>query len=113
LPGLTPEFIEALIEKRSQPGGALRYPGQVLMLTPTTLPELPDEGYKTLIDVMCVKSSSFIIETEAELEQRPARCILQGMVVRVWQEQSVLYAPLHSGLRELTQTMFLTESPTE
>jgi len=108
LPGVTPEFVEAVLARRESadpPREPFRSPRGVWPL----LEDITDEDFITLSRLFCIKSASFIIEADGRLADRPAHCTLQGLVVR----HPGPTAPLQAAFRELTTPMFLTGNATE
>jgi len=98
LPGATPQFVDTLIARRQEKEGALRSPGDLL-----GFPGVSDEAIISLSAVACTKSSTFVIEASAGLEDKPVRRTVQGIVMR----QPGPIAPIISGWREVSRPVFI------
>jgi type II secretory pathway component PulK len=118
LPGSTSDFVEAVLSKRQQEtDNSFNSPSDVIALLRSKNPNInkSDPDLIAFCDLVSTKSAGFIIESEGDLKDRPAHCILQGVVMRRPERleqpgqpgQPGPIAPISSGLRELTQQMFL------
>lgn len=98
LPGMTPQVADAIIAKRQEKGGAFKSVGELL-----DIPGISDDDFIALCDHVCTKSSTYIIESWAGLNDKPARLDLQGTVLR----QRGPIAPLISGWREAFRPVYI------
>ncbi len=98
LPGASPQFVDTLIARREEEGGGLRSIGELL-----GFPGISDEDFISLSGLTCTKSSTYIIEASAQLEGKPVRRTLQGVVVR----QPGPVAPIASGWKETFRPTFI------
>lgn len=98
LPEMKPQIADAIIAKRQEENGAFKSVGELLDMT-----EVTQEIFGKLADHICTKSSTYIIESYAELNDKPVRRTVQGMVLR----QPGPMAPLYYGWREVSRPTFI------
>jgi DNA uptake protein ComE-like DNA-binding protein len=99
LPGASSEFVEALMKKRQKEGGALNSLADLL-----DFPGVSDDNFIAMSEFACTKSSSYQITAQARLRDKPARRVVQGIVLR----QAGPTAPVISGWLESSRPVFST-----
>lgn len=121
LPGVTSEFVDAVIERQEQAKaaaesgadqsettaggqqqaqGAFRSAGEILDLP--GIAGLSDEAKANLLGMLCTKSSTYLIESDATLDDRDIHVVLQGVILRRDGDTPVIY-----GWREIPQPMYI------